>query len=126
MENSHSTSYKKDLDKSGFGGMIMKKMIYFTPAIIALLLYTVLGFVSSFGTINPMVWVWIAIMFRSAVVMLKDKWYGCIGGFIVGCVLIYMSTQYTGQHVNIERPCGIILCAYYLICGIVIFKKSKH
>ena len=35
----------------------MKKMIYFTPAIIALLLYTVLGFVSSFGTINPMVWV---------------------------------------------------------------------
>ena len=59
----------------------MKKMIYFTPAIIALLLYIVLGFVSGFGAINPMVWLWIAIIFISAVVMLKDKWYGCIGGF---------------------------------------------
>ena len=113
--NGQRVQEEKEFDKFKFGGMIMKKMIYFTPAIIALLLYTVLGFISSFGTINPMVWVWIAIMFRSAVVMLKNKWYGCIGGFIVGCVLIYMSTQYTGQLINIERPCGIILCAYYLM-----------
>ena len=104
----------------------MKKMIYFTPTIIALLLYIVLGFVSGFGAINPIVWLWIAIMFISAVVMLKDKWYGCIGGFTVGCVLIYMSTQYTGQPINIERPLGMILCAYYLICGVAIFKKSKQ
>lgn len=29
--------------------------------------------------------------------MYRDKWYGCIGGLIVGCVLPYMGTQYTGQ-----------------------------
>lgn len=103
----------------------MKKMIYFVPTIIALLLYIILGFTGSFGAINPFVWLWIAIMFVSAVVMLKRKWYGCAGGFVVGCMLIYMSTQYTGQAIDIERPLGIILCIYYLICGLVIYKENK-
>ena len=72
-----------------------------------------------------MVWLWIAIMFIAAVVMLKGKWYGCIGGLIVGCVLIYMSTKYTGQPFDIERPLGLILCVYYLICGVTVYKKDK-
>lgn len=105
--------------------MKMKKIIYFVPAMIALLLYGTLGFADGFGAINPMVWLWIAVMFISAVVLLKRKWYGCIGGFIAGCVLIYMSTQYTGQIINIERPLGIILCVYYLICGWGVYKKNK-
>ena len=103
----------------------MKKMIYFVPAMIALLLYIILGFTGSFGAINPVVWLWIAIMFVSAVVMLKSKWYGCAGGFVVGFMLIYMSTQYTGQAIDIERPLGIILCTYYLICGLVIYKENQ-
>ncbi len=102
-----------------------KKILYFAPSIIALLLYIILGFASGFATISPMVWLWIAIMFIAAVVMLKGKWYGCIGGLIVGCVLIYMSTKYTGQPFDIERPLGLILCVYYLICGVTVYKKDK-
>ncbi len=103
----------------------MKKIMYFIPAILALLLYIVLGFMGSFSAINPWVWFWIVIMFLSAVIMFKNKWYGCIGGLIIGNVLIYMSTQDTGQVIDVERPLGIILCVYYLICGIVVYKKTK-
>lgn len=103
----------------------MKKTLYFVPPVLALLLYIVLGFAAGFGAISPWVWLWIAVMFVSSAVLFKAKWYGCIGGLIVGGVLIYMSTQYTGQVIDIERPLGIILCAYYLICGYVVYKKAS-
>lgn len=101
----------------------MKNMIYLIPAALSLFLYLTLGVTGSFGAINPLVWVWIAVMFLSAVVMFKGKWYGCAGGIIVGCVLVVMSTKYTGQTIDIERPLGIILCIYYLICGIIVYRS---
>ena len=104
----------------------MKKIMYFVPPSLALLLYIVLGFVADFGAINPWVWLWIAVMFVSSFVLFKNKWYGCIGGLVVGGVLIYMSTQYTGQVIDVERPLGVILCVYYLICGIAVYKKTKR
>lgn len=100
--------------------------MYFVPPSLALLLYIVLGFAADFGAINLWVWLWIAVMFVSSFVLLKNKWYGCIGGLVVGGVLIYMSTQYTGQVIDVERPLGVILCVYYLICGIVVYKKTKR
>lgn len=101
----------------------MAKIIYFIPAVLAVLLYNIVGFTGSFGAISPWVWVMISVLFLSAAVMCKKKWYGCIGGVAVGCFLIYMGTQYTGQPIDIERPLGIILCIYYLVCGMVIYKK---
>lgn len=103
----------------------MKKALYFAPPALALLLYISLGFAAGFGAMTPWVWVWIAVMFAASVVLFKGKWYGCIGGLLVGGVLIYMSTQYTGQAVDMERPLGRILCAYYLICGYAVYKKTK-
>lgn len=103
----------------------MKKIAYFIPVILAILLYLVLGFIGSFSAINPWVYFWIVIMFLSSLFMFKNKWYGCIGGLIVGFVLIFMSTQYTGQVIDIEKPLGIFLCIYYLLCGIVVYTKTK-
>ena len=97
----------------------------FLQVILAILLYLVLGYIGSFSAINPWVYFWIVIMFLSSLFMFKNKWYGCIGGLIVGFVLIFMSTQYTGQVIDIEKPLGIFLCIYYLLCGIVVYTKTK-
>ena len=107
------------------GGIWMKKIMYFIPAIFALLLYTFLGFVAGFYAISPWVWFWIVVMFISSTFLFKNKWHGCIGGLIFGSVLIYMSTRYTGQIIDIERPLGIIVCIYYLMCGIVVYKNYR-
>lgn len=104
----------------------MKKAIYFIPVVLAILLYIMLGFIGSFSAIHPLAYFWISILFLSSLFMFKNKWYGCIGGLLVGFVLIFMSTQYTGQVIDIERPLGIFLCIYYLTCGIVVYKTSKR
>ena len=106
-------------------GMIV---IYFIPAnlaVIATLFYLLLGILGSFGAINPAVWFFVALLIVSAVLMSKGKWWGSLGGVIVGLVLIYMSTQYTGQVIDIERPLGIVFLVYYLICGILLYRNKK-
>lgn len=104
---------------------MMKKNLYFLPAVLALCAYAVLAYTSGFKALDPWVWVCIAMMFLSAVIMAFGKWHGAICGFVVGVVVIYMSTQYTGQVIDIELPLGLILCVFYLTCGVVTYNRHK-
>lgn len=54
----------------------------------------------------------------------KDKFWGGIFGILPGIHLIYMSTKYTGQAMNIELPLGIIILIFYILCSIFIFHKE--
>ncbi len=103
----------------------MKKILLFLPAALALAAYLLLGCVSGFGAISPAVWLAIGLLAVSAYVMYHGKWYGCIGGVMVGCVLITMSTQYTGQVIDVEKPLGILLFFYFLGWGMETYKKAK-
>lgn len=95
----------------------MKKVIYFTPAIFGLVFYCLLAVFSGFGAIHPVVWLCIAMLFVSAVLMAKMKWFGCIPGIVVGAILIWMSFQSTGQVIDIEMPLGIMLILFYILSG---------
>ena len=92
----------------------MKKVIYFTPAIFGLMFYSLLAVFSGFGAIHPAVWLCIAMLFMTAVLLEKKKWFGCIPGILVGIILIWMSFQSTGQVIDIERPLGIALIVFYI------------
>lgn len=102
----------------------LKVIAYFFPAVISLVIYTVLAVSSGFGSIHPLAWCFVALLFVSAVLMLKNKWWGCIGGLLTGGVIIYMGTQYTGQVIN-ESPIGIGLCIYFIICGIICYRARN-
>ena len=95
----------------------MRKVLYFTPAIFGLVFYSLLAVFSGFSAIHPAVWLCIAMMFLSAVLMAQKKWFGCILGILVGIIVIWMSFQSTGQVNDIERPLGIALIAFYIFCG---------
>ena len=95
----------------------MKKVIYFTPAIFGLVFYCFLAVFSGFGAIHPAVWLCIAMLFMSAVLLAKKKWFGCIPSILVGVILLWMSFQSTGQVIDIERPLGIALIVFYIFCG---------
>ena len=101
----------------------MKKCIYYIPAVIALLFYTFLAIASGFGSINSATWFFVALLFVAAVLLSKNKWWGALFGVVVGLILIWMSFQYTGQLNDIERPLGIAICLFYVICGIILFRK---
>ena len=95
----------------------MRKVLYFTPAIFGLVFYSLLAVFSGFGAIHPAVWLCISMLFVSAVLLTKKKWFDCIPGILVGVILIWMSFQSTGQVIDIERPLGIVLIVFYLFCG---------
>ena len=102
----------------------MKKVIYFTPAIFGLVFYSLLTVFSGFGAIRPTVWLCIAMLFMSAVLLAKKKWFGCLHGILVGLLLIWMSFQSTGQVVYIERPLGVALTLFYMLSGVISYKSK--
>ena len=103
----------------------MKQAIYFTPPVMALAVYGLLGLAGDFGAIHWAVWFFIALLFVSGLLLWREKWWGSLGGILVGMVLIDMSTQYTGQVIEIEGPLGILFCIYYGLCGLVVWKKES-
>ena len=104
----------------------MRKIFYYIPAVMSLLFYSVLTVVSGFRAVHPRAWGGVGILFLSVFLLCKDRWYGCVGGFLPGCALIYMSTRFTGQVIAVELPLGILFCLYYLVCGIVVYKKARR
>ena len=43
---------------------------------------------------------------------------------IPGIVFAWMSTNETGQVINIELPLGLIIIGFYVGCGIGIYRKQ--
>lgn len=78
---------------------------------------------SGFGAINPAIWLFLALLIVSGILMSKNRWWGCFSGVIVGFALIWMGTQDTGQLIS-EMPIGVAICIYYLICGFIVYKKQ--
>ena len=97
----------------------MRKVLFFTPAIFGIVFYSLLAVFSGFGAIQLAVWLCIALLFASAILIAKKKWFGCIPGILVGVILIWMSFQYTGQVIDIERPLGIVLILFYILSWLV-------
>lgn len=97
---------------------------YFLPAVLGLLLYGILSLSGGFFSIHPLAWCFVTLLFLSAVWMGKQKWWGCLGGILTGGVLVNMGTQYTGQVIN-ESIIGILMCAYYLLCGWLCWKIER-
>jgi hypothetical protein len=82
-----------------------------------ILLYGIFAFADGFRAVNLWAWFWIVILFIASGIIGKNKWYGCIGGLMIGCVLIYYEYTTHRQVIDMEEPWGIILCTYYLLCG---------
>ncbi len=103
----------------------MKKTFYYLPFAIYFLLYGVLFLkigppLSDFK--EPM---FFALLFLlSALLMAAGKWYGCLPGLLAGGWLIYTGSSYHGQLID-EWPIGIVLCLYYLVCGIFCARSAR-
>ena len=101
----------------------MKKWIIYAPATIFTLGAIVLNIILK--TFSPLWYAWALLLWIGGFVMNKRKAWGAVIGLLPGAHLIYMSTQYTGQVINIELPLGLIIAVFYLGCGFVIWKRNR-
>ena len=100
-----------------------KQIAYFLPFILSIIIYlgaTILGL----DLISMKEIVWIALFLISGFLLSKEKVWGCILGMIPGIVFAWMSTNETGQVINIELPLGLIIVGFYVGCGIGIYRKQ--
>ena len=100
-----------------------KQIAYFLPFILSIIIYlgaTILGL----GLISMKEIVWIALFLISGFLLSKEKAWGCVFGMIPGIVFAWMSTNETGQVINIELPLGLIIIGFYVGCGIGIYRKQ--
>ena len=102
----------------------MKKAIVFAPAAIFTVAVVALNIILK--TFSPLWYAWGLLLWISGFVMSKGRAWGAVIGLLPGAHLIYMSTQYTGQVINIELPFGLIIAIFYLGCGFVIWKRNRQ
>lgn len=106
----------------------MKKILYFLPFVLWSALYFHIGIVDSFIRLNPIIWVWLAMLLTSGIFMLNNKWWGCIFGILFGLYLIIlgiMSLGHPAKFIN-EMPFGIMLCIYYGYFGMDLYKINNN
>lgn len=112
----------EEILRYGTKGDLIMKIFYFLPFIIGCFIYIFLGIASSFRSISYLVWIALVMLFTSGILMNKNKWWGMYLGIIIGLLLIYVGTKETGQIIK-ETPFGIIICIYYIVCGIISYKN---
>ena len=99
-----------------------KQILYFLPFILSIITYLVATFLG-LGMISIKELVWLALFLISGFLLSEEKVWGCLFGMIPGAVFIWMSTNYTGQVINIELPLGLIIIGFYIGCGAGIYRK---
>lgn len=102
----------------------MRKLIGYIPAVLFTAFYLYVGMTGA-GLTMSMVLIWLACFWLSAFLLHKGLFWGGVFGLVPGVHMIYMSTQYTGQVINIEMPLGIILILFYGIYGFYLWKKRN-
>ena len=71
-----------------------------------------------FGGFQPIAIVNICLPVVAGILLRKNKWWGCLFGAAMGCVLIFSG-------MIAARIAGIVLAAYYIIMGIVCSVSNK-
>ena len=102
----------------------MKKILFYLPAIAAVILYGTVMLIGA-GSISPAMIVWIALFCISGFLLHKKHFWGALFGLLPAMHLIYMGAQETGQMIN-EIPAGIVVLAFYVICGYLVFRKEAN
>ena len=96
----------------------MKRLIVFLPAVLFGILYGLIAVLSGVKSFEIWVWVLLALMFLSGILLFMKKPWGCLLGVIPGAVFAVMGRYDTGQLIN-ETPIGIALILFYLLCGLI-------
>lgn len=100
-----------------------KQLLYFLPFILSIITYLGAA-IMGLGMTSVKEIVWMALFLISGFLLSNEKVWGCVFGVFPGIVFVWMSTNYTGQVINIELPLGLIIIGFYVGCGIGLYWKQ--
>ena len=100
----------------------MKRTIFYAPA--AILTLGVIALNIILRTTSPLWYAWLFLFWISGFTMSHNKALGAAIGLLPGVHLVYMSTQYTGQVINIELPLGLLIMLFFTGCGFAIWRNQ--
>ena len=101
----------------------MKKVLFFLPAILYTIAVIALNII--LRTSSPLWYSWVILMWLGGVLLNRGKVWGGILILLPAIMILYMSTQTTGQVVN-EAPLGIITVVYAFVCMYVACKNGSN
>ena len=102
----------------------MKKVVFYLLAVVYTIAVIALNII--FKTFSPLWYAWVVLLWLGGFLLNKEKVWGCLFGLLPAIHLLYMSTQSTGQVINIEMPLGIITALYVIACGFWVWKKGSN
>ena len=102
----------------------MKKVVFYLLAVVYTIAVIALNII--FKTFSPLWYAWVVLLWLGGFLLNKGKVWGCLFGLLPAIHLLYMSTQSTGQVINIEMPLGIITALYVIACGFLVWKKGEN
>lgn len=100
-----------------------KRLLYFLPFILSIIIYSG-AVIMGLGMISAKEIVWTALFLVSGFFLCQGKFWGSIFGLIPAVIFMYMSTQYTGQVINIEMPLGVVIAIFYITCSILVYRDK--
>lgn len=102
----------------------MKKALFYLPAVIYAI--AVIAFNIILKTFSPVWYAWVALLLLGGFLLSRGKVWGGLIGLLPAVHLLYMSTQSTGQVINIEMPLGMITALYLIACCFGVWKKGSN
>lgn len=101
----------------------MQKVLFYLPAVINTIAVIALNIILK--TLSPLWYAWVVLLWLGGFLLNKRKVWGCLLGLLPAIHLLHMSTQFTGQAINIEMPLGIITALYVIVCTFWVWKKGS-
>lgn len=99
----------------------MKRILYFIPAIVGCVFY---GIMALAFELEPIAFLFLALLILSGIIMYKGKWWGAIFGLGAGVWLMCLDLKATGQ-IIMQWPIGLVIAVYFIVCGGVLFAKNN-
>ncbi len=102
----------------------MKKVLLYLPTVVYAIAVIALNIILK--TFSPLWYAWVVLLWLGGFLLNKEKVWGGLFGLLPAIHLLYMSTQSTGQVINIEMPLGIVTALYVLACSFLVWKKDSN
>ena len=101
------------------------KILYCFPAVIYGSIMAIVGAGLGIGGFAPEAWIYMTLLLLAAVLLCRNKWWGCIPGIAVGGIMVYIFESSSAHHHINENPIALGVILYFAAMGLICYRLHK-